>query len=154
MKTIIKIGITLLVILAAFMLIGCTGNSTNNSENTAQETVKSTPAETQASTPEPTPAKTQEPVTIASWSGSSTKNTETFHVPSKEWTISWDTKPGKSGDGNFIVYVYDANNPKVVSQVAANVIGASDESTIMRGEGDYYLAITTTQPYDITVSTL
>ncbi len=95
---------------------------------------------------------TTSPVVIASWSGSSTKNTETFHVPSNEWKISWDTKPGKYGDMNFIVTVYNSDGS--LKGVAANVIGASSEYSIMRGSGDYYLAINTAQPYKIIVESL
>lgn len=89
---------------------------------------------------------------IASWSGSSTKNTETFHVPSKEWKISWDTHPGQYGDMNFQIYVYNSNGS--LKNVAANVIGSSSDYSIIRDSGDYYLMINTAQPYKITVESL
>lgn len=89
---------------------------------------------------------------IASWEGESTKNTETFTVPSDEWKISWDTQSGKYCDMNFQIYVYDKNG--AMKGVAANVIGTNNDSTIMRGSGDYYLMINTAQPYKITVETV
>lgn len=92
------------------------------------------------------------PTVIASWSGSSTKNTETFHVPSKEWKLSWNTQPGKYGDMNFQIYVYNSDGS--LKNVAANVIGKSSDSSIIRGSGDYYLMINTAQPYEITVESL
>jgi hypothetical protein len=86
---------------------------------------------------------------IARWQGKSIKNTETFHIPTNEWRISWKTEPGEYGDMNFQIYVYDtANN---FPQVAANVIGYDMDSSIMRGAGDYYLTINSAQPYIIIV---
>jgi len=152
MKTIYKmIG---LAVLAVFLLLGCIG-SNGSTDNTA------TPSDNVQSTPEKAPSNEdtnvqepvkEAPVVIASWEGESTKNTETFHVSSKEWKISWDTTSGKYGDMNFQIYVYDSNGrPR---GVAANVVGANNDSTIMRGEGDYYLMINTAQPYKITVETV
>jgi len=136
-----KSYIVILVLLAVFLAIGCSG-SNNSSDNTA----------TQANEPATLQEVKAEPVVIASWTGESTKNTETFTVPSDEWKITWDTKAGEYGDMNFQIYVYDANG--VMKGVAANVIGANTESTIMRGAGDYYLMINTAQPYQITIETL
>jgi hypothetical protein len=54
--------------------------------------------------PTATPTPTPPPVTwheIARWEGKGIKNTETFHIPSHEWRITWDTKPGEYGEMNF-----------------------------------------------------
>ena len=136
-----KSYIVILVLLAAFLAIGCAG-SNNTSDNTAAPANEPvTPQEVKA-----------EPVTIASWTGESTKNTETFTVPSDEWKISWDTKAGDLGAMNFQIYVYNADGS--MKGVAANVIGKSSDSSIIRGSGDYYLMINTAQPYQITIETL
>ena len=89
---------------------------------------------------------------ITSWSGNSIKNTETFHVSSDEWKISWNTKPGARGAMNFQIYIYNSDGS--LKSVAANVIGQSSDHTIMRGSGDYHLSINTAQPYEITVESL
>ncbi|KKG10463.1 hypothetical protein [Methanosarcina sp. 2.H.A.1B.4] len=89
---------------------------------------------------------------IATWSGSSIKDTETFHVDSNEWKISWNTEPGQYGAMNFQIYVYGSDG--TLKGVAANVIGSNSDSTIMRGSGDYYLSINTAQPYEITIESL
>jgi len=86
---------------------------------------------------------------IAQWQGKSIKNTETFHIPSYEWRISWKTEPGEYGDMNFQIYVYEASSS--IPEVAANVIGYDMDSSIMRGVGDYYLTINSAQPYRIIV---
>jgi hypothetical protein len=72
-----------------------------------------------------------------------------FHITSKEWRISWDTQPGEHGPGNFQIYVYTAKG--TLDGIAANVIGANQDHSIMRGAGDYYLTINTGQPYTIIV---
>ncbi len=92
------------------------------------------------------------PTVIANWTGSATKTTETFHVPSNEWRLSWDTKPGRSGAMNFQIYIY--NSDGTLKSVAANVIGANSDNTVIHGAGDYYLMINTAQPYTITVESL
>lgn len=92
------------------------------------------------------------PTVVASWTGSVTKTTETFHVPSNQWRLSWDTKPGQAGAMNFQIYIY--NSDGTLKSVAANVIGANADSTVIHGAGDYYLMINTAQPYTVTVESL
>lgn len=90
---------------------------------------------------------------IATWSGSGTKNTETFTIPkhAKEWRISWVTEPDPTyGEFNFQIFVYKSSSTIPIG-VAANVIGENVDSTIMRTSGDHYLMINTAQPYTIKV---
>jgi hypothetical protein len=104
--------------------------------------------------PPPTPTVAK-PVTIAQWSGSTIKNTETFNVPTQQWKIAWNTRPGEYGDMNFQIYVYKGDgSPHLSSYIVANVIGTNNDSSIIRGSGDFYLTINTAQPYDITVTTV
>jgi hypothetical protein len=86
---------------------------------------------------------------ISRWQGKSTKNTETFRIPTNEWRISWNTEPGEYGDMNFIISAYKP--PSNLPDVVANVIGRDRDSSIMRGAGDYYLSINTAQQYEIVV---
>lgn len=89
---------------------------------------------------------------IAQWSGKSIKSTETFNVTTHEWKISWDTRPGDYIDMNFQILVYNADGTPYWQQfVAANVIGADTDSSVMRGSGRYYLTINSAQSYEITV---
>jgi PKD repeat protein len=130
--------------------------ATNNTTNSSQPTP--TPALTPALTPTPTPALTPTPTPtptpgnniIASWTGSANKNTEMFHVPSNEWKITWNTQAGNLGNGIFSIVIYNSDGS--YKDIAANVMGSNSDSSIIRGSGDYYLKIVTTQQYEITVS--
>ena len=86
---------------------------------------------------------------IVTFSGEGIKNTETFNIPSNEWKISWDTRPGEYGDMNFQIFVYGEDES--LKGVVANVIGTNKDSSIMRGSGNYYLAINAGQPYTINI---
>ncbi|HUV95426.1 MAG TPA: hypothetical protein VMX14_11455 [Anaerolineae bacterium] len=106
----------------------------------------------QAIGPLRTPPATPTPETwrqVARWQGNSSRSTETFHVPSHEWRISWDTWPDEYGETTFAVFLYDAGGGYL--GMAANVTGANSDSRTMQGAGDYYLAISTGQRYVIVV---
>ena len=85
------------------------------------------------------------------WSGKATRTTETFQVRSDNWRISWETTPGEVGAMNFQICVHKAGFKTFT--VVADVTGADQDSIIMQGAGDYYLTITTTQSYTVTVET-
>lgn len=107
--------------------------------------------------PSLTPAPTKELKTtpaatwheIARWEGKSIKDTETFHIPSREWRIVWSTKPGEYGNMNFAIIVYNSDGTMV--SVAANTIGEGSDISYVRGSGDYYLSINTAQLYTIII---
>ena len=88
---------------------------------------------------------------IAFWkgSGNDSRNTETFIITTNEWRIWWWTEPGKEREANFQIYVYEENGDFV--DMVANIIGKSNQFTIMRGKGSYYLKIVTGQFYMITI---
>jgi hypothetical protein len=86
---------------------------------------------------------------ITTIKGRGMKKTESFSIPSNEWRITWVTQPGQYGAMNFQIYVYSADG--ILKDVAANVIGKDEDSTIMRGSGSYYLDINTAQPYVIKI---
>jgi hypothetical protein len=81
-------------------------------------------------------------VEVARWEGNSTKNTETFHIPSHDWRITWQANPEGDTEGNFAIYVYSASGEMV--DLVANIIGKGGDTSYMRGAGDYYLEIIST----------
>lgn len=83
--------------------------------------------------------------TVSSWQGKSTKNTETFRILASEWRVCWKTQ----GDGILQIYIHDSD--KNLKDLAANVQGNDEDCSIMRGAGNYYLSINTTQVYNIIV---
>jgi hypothetical protein len=86
---------------------------------------------------------------VRSFTGSSIKNTESFTISGDEWRISWVTRPGEYGEMNFQIYVYNADGS--LKDIAANVIGAGEDSTVIRGSGTYYLQFNSGQPYSVVV---
>ena len=88
---------------------------------------------------------------VGEWSGKGPKNMETLHIPLHEWMIQWSTGPLKSmyGIGVFQIFVHKSDGTLV--GIAANVMGKDNDRTIMRGAGDYYLSINSTQAYGMGV---
>lgn len=111
--------------------------------------IKRKPSLTLVPTKEPktTPAATWHEITR--WEGKSIKETETFHIPSREWRILWSTKPGEYGNMNFAIIIYNSDGTMV--NVAANTIGEGSDISYVRGSGDYYLSINTAQLYIIVI---
>lgn len=89
---------------------------------------------------------------IAEFRGRGTKNTETFHVPeqAREWNITWHTEPPKGGVGYFGAFLHRSDD-RQPPQLIANITGKDRDTSVIRGTGDYYLAIIATQPYGIVV---
>lgn len=115
----------------------------------------STPAPTPVATvvPDPTPAPAPAPVAqwtkVASWSGSSTKNTENFTVTGSEWRIVWTCTAPSTG-GIFQIYTYGKGQDLI--GVAANQQGnGSDISYQHEGAGSYHLTINTMDKYTVTI---
>ena len=52
-------------------------------------------------------------------------------------------------NGNFVIMVYNSKGDP--DSVIANIIGAGEDISYMRGKGDYYLSINTAQDYKIVV---
>lgn len=83
---------------------------------------------------------------IAKWSGSGTKETETFATPAKEWRIRWTADPidrtfAGSGVKSFSVQVLKDGSDLPVSTLSAGKDETSGESYV-RGAGSYHLKIT------------
>lgn len=88
---------------------------------------------------------------VAQWSGKSTKTTETFYIPCREWKLKWNTWAGDYGGMNFILRVENVAVDWDVN-LAANVIGSDRDSTFLMGPGNFRVSIITSQPYTITAS--
>jgi hypothetical protein len=83
---------------------------------------------------------------IKKWEGSAQKNTETFEIKTQEWIVRWST----SGTSNFSITVHNADTGRMVDLIA-NIIGSGQDYSVMRGKGNYYLEISTSQPYIIEI---
>lgn len=89
---------------------------------------------------------------VVAFAGDSTKNTEPFTANSR-WSISWDTEPGNTGEGNFAFEIHRVTDGQIVG-TAANVVGKSKDKTEEYQAGSFYLSITATQKYTILVEEL
>jgi hypothetical protein len=148
-------------ILMMIIGIATSGKSTPTSAPAAQPTAStsaptSAPAQIAApavapSAPAPAAPKPVGWQEVITFEGSSIKNTQTFHVDSDNWRISWSTWPGDYGNMNFQIMTYNGDGSMKEPGVAANVIGKGSDTSYMRGSGDYYLTINTGQPYKVVV---
>lgn len=82
---------------------------------------------------------------LRQWSGSGTKDTETFEVTAKEWRLSWTAQPVDktfAGDGRFVfrVTVYKDGSDVPVSRIEGGQSEQRGESFV-RGAGRYYLKV-------------
>jgi len=85
------------------------------------------------------------------WSGSGAKETETFYVSSKEWSVTWAVKNKSGFDGVFQISVYDEDGN--LQNLAANIAEAEadDISYMHNGPGTFYLSINTGSDWAVSV---
>lgn len=142
-------------VIVVILIVGIIGGSGDDTkEVNAPESSSREPQDERQQNNNAEPAK-EEAKKEAQWievirfEGKSIKDTETFNISSDEWRIVWDTKPGDFGEMNFQIYIYKADGS--LESVAANVIGEANDTSYVRGSGDYYLTINTAQPYTIII---
>jgi len=134
-------------IILFIIIVASNGCGRSSSNPTTGNQNKPTTTDT-STTPAPIiPAPTWHQV--IAFQGSSTKNTETFHISSNEWRINWNTTPSQYGDSNFIITIMDSNNAPMGG--VANVIGEGNDTNYEHGAGDYSLQILSGQSYQITI---
>mgnify|MGYP000532425782 CR=1 FL=1 len=78
---------------------------------------------------------------VRSFTGSSSKDTESFAVASREWAIGWQTKPSAAAS-YFSVSVHDAADDHQIALIANTATGGGDTSYVRAKPGRYYLKIT------------
>jgi hypothetical protein len=80
--------------------------------------------------------------TVADWSGSGIKQTESFVVGSREWRIYWKAKnEAFPGAGIIHVSVHQADTDEFVASVASRQGTGRDISYVRAAPGRYYLSI-------------
>jgi hypothetical protein len=80
--------------------------------------------------------------------GQSDRRSRAFSVDSDRWTISWKTQPGSESGAEFMIFLYDQQNPG-----DPLVITTSPENDMaeMEGAGVFYVEVVASQPYTIEV---
>jgi hypothetical protein len=82
--------------------------------------------------------------------GKASRTSETFKISGQEWKISWKTTPVKGKEDEFIIILFDKANPDV-SEIIVNVTGSDTDFAYLEGKGQFYLMVTTSQPYEIKI---
>jgi hypothetical protein len=82
---------------------------------------------------------------LKTWTGSGTKETETFEVTAKEWRLVWAAKPIDktfAGDGRFVfrVAIHKEGSAVPVSRLEGGQSEQAGESFV-RGAGRYFLKV-------------
>lgn len=133
------------IAIVVIVVIGFLGNMGN------KPTTTTTTTDSNQSADQPKQEVGKEWKEVTTFEGESIKDTETFHIEGKEWRIVWSTEPGSLGDMNFQIYVYKDSDTATPVSIAANVVGKGNDTSTIRGSGDYYFTINTGQPYKIVV---
>jgi len=137
-RPIIGAKIALLVLVAAGIL-ACSGQSTQ---------------EPQVPTPDIPPS---EWVKLDDWARDGDNDTPNFHVDSELWRVVWEANTDPVGRGDFVVNVVNVDGTfyKFLFDSALY-----DDSTLegplrgtlgVRGSGDFFLRVSTTRSYEISV---
>jgi hypothetical protein len=115
-------------------IAACGTNSTSEPQSAATSVV-APPAAPRAPAPEPTWQ------TIATWSGSGMKETETFTTRTREWRIQWQSRREPFPNAGLLqIFVHDADGGVV--SLAANKQGpGKDVSYVRAPAGPHYLMI-------------
>jgi hypothetical protein len=82
--------------------------------------------------------------------GKASRTSETFKITGQEWKISWKTTALKGKEDEFIIILFDKSNPDV-SEIIVNVTGTDTDFAYLEGKGQFYLMVTTSQPYEIKI---
>lgn len=102
------------------------------------------------SAPATTPAPPPAPVaaapawdTVASWSGTGSKDTETFEVAASEWRIRWKAVPTSTVANLLDVRAYrDGARASVANASASDLKAAAEDVSYVRGQpGRYHLSV-------------
>jgi len=97
-------------------------------------------------TPKPQPSPEWRQIITFQGSGTTSKTTETFYIPSDKWRIIWDYRPHPNFPEltafSFIVYP-EGETAKYVEMVYKIGESKQDATYLYKGTGNYYLKIIT-----------
>ncbi|MDW8236428.1 MAG: hypothetical protein RMK98_07420 [Bacteroidia bacterium] len=77
------------------------------------------------------------------------QKTPSFRITGKEWRVHWKNKEA----GEFIIVLYDANNPDY-SEVLVNTSSPDEDVLYLTGKGQYVLEVVGKQKYEVIVEEL
>lgn len=91
-------------------------------------------------------------VEVKRWTGTGQKQTESFQIGSREWRISYATKPAVAGVELLQIYVHEANTGQIVT-LAANRIDSGSDTSYVQGQAGhrYYLVMNTANHWSVLI---
>ena len=123
------------------ILAGCTTTTVLNSA-ISPTTNSVIPAVTTTTTTMTTTAS--QPVSVANWSGSGIKTTDSFTITGSKWDIQWSSNPemmNGTSVGMLQVYVYNVNNTSLPITIVANTSEQTSDDSYIYQRGTFYLTI-------------
>lgn len=142
-------GMTFLVVVVLFVLVGVTAPSGQLSDDSAQDNTQDTEQVNEAeNTESPTTTDSAKSwQTVATFAGNSGKSTEPFTINADRWRVSYDY----NGNMNFIINAVPPGESSFMGESIVNALESVDDVTNVYEPGEYYLDITATGPYEIVV---
>ena len=138
------------VVLAAILI--WTGNSDRQTNPSPVTTALETPT-----APDPS---TLEWLNVTSWDYSSDDVSPPFHISARTWRVMWKAPHDSVGDGSFAVDVYNGDGTYFLDLYdTADAPGRSFDGPLtgtlgIDVRGDFFLRVSTTRNYEITVQEL
>lgn len=123
------------------ILTGCTTTAALNA--TVSPTTNSVIPAVTTTAKTPITAASQ-PVSVANWSGSGIKTTDSFTITSSKWDIQWSSNPemmNGTSVGMLQLYVYNINNTSLPVTIVANTSEQTSDDSYIYQHGTFYLII-------------
>jgi hypothetical protein len=126
-------------------------NNAATKPNTNQKTVSNDESEEAATVLEPERSKGKQWRQLAGFKGKKNQKTVGFKIKNAKWQIRWNVESDGKDDAEFLVIMHNLNDPED-SEFVAQQVGAGEGFTDFEGgKGEYYLDITSAQPYSIVI---
>jgi len=83
--------------------------------------------------------------------GTKSMKSKTFKIKGKEWKVNWVVEEKGDDNGEFIVILHNKKDKNDTEIIAQQTGSGPDFAPFEGGQGEYYLEITSSQPYSIEI---
>lgn len=88
---------------------------------------------------------------VSEFKGTRSMKTKTFKIKGKEWKVNWNVEEKGKDNGEFIVILHNKKDKNDTEIIAQQTGSGPDFAPFEGGQGEYYLEVTSSQPYSIEV---